>query len=77
MFYTDQWRLFINHWQMSLVMVGGSFTAGASPESGGAFAFPVMSLLYNITPDVIRNFSLVIQSVGMTIASYYIYKKKN
>ncbi|MDY6935135.1 MAG: sulfite exporter TauE/SafE family protein [Spirochaetota bacterium] len=76
MFYTGQWHLFINHWQMSLVMLGGSFTAGASPESGGAFAFPVMSLLYHIPPDLIRNFSLIIQSVGMTLASFYIYKKR-
>ncbi len=61
---------------MSLVMVAGSFIAGASPESGGAFAFPVMTLLYNFSPSVIRNFSLAIQSIGMTSASFYIYKKK-
>ncbi len=72
----NQWYLFIYNWGMPLVMIAGSFIAGSTPESGGAFAFPVMSLAYNITPDVIRNFSLAIQSIGMTSASCFILKKK-
>ncbi|MDY6967831.1 MAG: sulfite exporter TauE/SafE family protein [Spirochaetota bacterium] len=76
MFYTNQWHLFISHWAISLIMIPGSFISGASSESGGAFAFPVMTLLYNISPNVIRNFSLAVQSIGMTSASFFIYKKK-
>jgi uncharacterized membrane protein YfcA len=50
-------------------MVVGSFIAGASSEGGGAVAFPVFTLLLNIAPETARNFSLAIQSVGMTAAS--------
>ena len=57
-------------------MIGGSFIAGASPESGGAFAFPIMTLIYNFTPNVMKNFSLAIQSFGMTAASLFIYRTK-
>ena len=76
MFYTDQWFLFFSGWFMSITMVIGSFIAGASSEGGGAIAFPVMTLIYNISPEVARNFSLAIQSVGMTCASYIIIIKK-
>lgn len=57
---------------MTLVMIFGSFIAGASSEGGGAIAYPVMTLLFNIDPDVARNFSFAIQSVGMTFASVWI-----
>lgn len=76
MFISHQWYLFISHWIMSLVMIAGSFIAGSTAESGGAFAFPVMTLIFNIPPDVVRNFSLAIQSIGMTSASFYIFTKK-
>ena len=61
---------------MSLTMVFGSFIAGASAEGGGAVAFPVMTLIFNIDPAVARNFSLAIQSVGMTAASIHIIRYK-
>jgi uncharacterized membrane protein YfcA len=57
-------------------MVFGSFIAGASSEGGGAIAFPVMTLALDIAPHVARNFSLAIQSVGMTAASLYIIGSK-
>lgn len=76
MFFASQWHLFLTHWMMALVMAGGSFIAGASPESGGAFAFPVMTLFYDIQPDAIRNFSFAVQSIGMTAASFFIFRKK-
>jgi uncharacterized membrane protein YfcA len=72
----DKWQLFSELWFMSVTMVFGSFIAGASAEGGGAVAFPVMTLLYKIPPEVARNFSLAIQSVGMTTASYLIIIKK-
>lgn len=38
-------------------------------EGGGAVAFPVMTLAFNISPAVARDFSVLIQSCGMTAAS--------
>lgn len=75
MFYAGQWYLFNSGWFMTVTMIFGSFIAGASSEGGGAVAFPVMTLIYKISPEVARNFSLAIQSVGMTIASLFILKR--
>lgn len=73
---TDQWTLFRDNWFMSVTMVFGSFIAGASSEGGGAIAFPAMTLIYNILPHTARNFSLAIQSVGMTAAAIIILRNK-
>lgn len=70
--FTESWELFRDNWFMTVVMIFGSFIAGASSEGGGAIAYPVMTLLFNIEPDVARNFSFAIQSVGMTFASIWI-----
>ena len=64
----DQWGLFADNYFMSVTMVFGSFIAGATSEGGGAVAFPVMTLVFGITPAVARDFSLIIQSVGMIAA---------
>lgn len=66
------WGLFADNWFMSITMVFGSFIAGATSEGGGAIAFPVMTLVFSIEPSVARDFSLMIQSVGMTAASLVI-----
>lgn len=58
---------------MTVTMIFGSFIAGASSEGGGAIAYPAMTLLFNIGPDVARNFSLAIQSFGMTFAAIWIF----
>ena len=68
----DHWHLFADRWFMSVTMVFGSFIAGATSEGGGAVAFPVMTLLFEIPPPVARDFSLLIQAVGMTAASFTI-----
>ncbi|GJM21781.1 MAG: hypothetical protein DHS20C15_16960 [Planctomycetota bacterium] len=68
-----RWGLFADNWFMSVTMVFGSFVAGATSEGGGAVAFPVMTLGFDIAPDVARDFSLMIQSVGMTAASITIF----
>lgn len=70
------WRLFMDYFYMSITMVFGSFVAGASSEGGGAVAFPVMTLLFKIHPADARNFSLAIQSVGMTAAALWIIARK-
>lgn len=73
---TNQWALFKDNWFMSVTMIFGSFIAGASSEGGGAIAFPVMTLIYDIVPGTARNFSLAIQSVGMTAAALIILRNK-
>lgn len=70
----QQWHLFATNWFMSLTMVVGSFIAGATSEGGGAVAFPVMTLLFHIPPHVARDFSLLIQSVGMISAAIVIWR---
>lgn len=73
MFERDLWHLFADNWYMSVTMAFGSFIAGATSEGGGAVAFPVMTLLFNIAPSIARDFSLMIQSVGMIAASIAIF----
>jgi uncharacterized protein len=70
---TSSWGLFVDNWFMTIVMMFGSFIAGASSEGGGAIAYPAMTLLFNIEPDVARNFSFAIQSFGMTCAAIWIF----
>ncbi|MEM6568326.1 MAG: sulfite exporter TauE/SafE family protein [Planctomycetota bacterium] len=65
----DRFGLFAENWFMSVTMAFGSFIAGATSEGGGAVAFPVMTLGFKIAPSVARDFSLLIQAVGMTAAS--------
>lgn len=57
---------------MSITMVFGSMVAGCTSEGGGAVAFPVMTLALGIPPIVARDFSFMIQSVGMVGASFTI-----
>ena len=72
----QQWALFVDNGFMTVTMAFGSFMAGASSEGGGAIAYPVMTLVFGIAPDVARNFSLAIQSVGMTAAALWIFANR-
>lgn len=45
-------------------------------EGGGAVAFPVMTLALKISPAIARDFSLMIQSCGMTAAAFTIFWMK-
>lgn len=72
MTFMDLWGLFADNWFMSVTMAFGSFIAGATSEGGGAVAFPAMTLIFGIEPQVARDFSFMIQSVGMTAASLLI-----
>ena len=69
---SELWSLFSEYWFMTVTMIFGSFIAGASSEGGGAIAYPVMTLIFDIEPDVARNFSFAIQSIGMTFAAIWI-----
>ena len=42
-------------------------------EGGGAVAFPVMTLVLHILPEVARDFSMMIQSCGMSAAAFTIF----
>ena len=59
----------LSHWESSVTMAAGSFLAGASPEGGGAVAFPVFTKVLHVPASVARTFSLCIQAVGMTSAA--------
>lgn len=76
MFLNNGFLLFTKHWLITITMVFGSFIAGASSEGGGAIAFPVFTLLLDVTPQIARNFSFAIQSIGMTAASVIILELK-
>lgn len=78
----DRWYLFGEsaesstnsspRWLLSLTMVFGSFVAGSTSEGGAAVAFPVMTLALGVPPSVARDFSFMIQSVGMVSAAFSI-----
>ena len=76
MFALDKWYLFEEFAFISLTMTLASFIAGATSEGGGAVAFPVLTILFDIAPKIARDFSLAIQSVGMSAAAYAIFTSK-
>ncbi len=60
-----------SHWHYPLIMVLGAFVAGLTPEGGGAVAFPILSIFFDLERPLARDFSLMIQSVGMTSATIF------
>ncbi|KAK6018729.1 hypothetical protein OSTOST_15662 [Ostertagia ostertagi] len=57
---------------MPLIMILGALVAGMTSEGGGAVAFPFMTLGLHIDPITARDFSLLMQSVGMMCAMFVI-----
>ncbi|MDA8692510.1 sulfite exporter TauE/SafE family protein [Saprospiraceae bacterium] len=74
--HNSAWYLLTELWEIPLVMSFGSFVAGFSAEGGGAVAFPIFTKVLDINPSDAKQFSLLIQSVGMTMASFYIITRK-
>jgi uncharacterized membrane protein YfcA len=62
----------MDNWIYPVIMIVGAFVAGVTPEGGGVVAFPVLNIFIGIERPVARDFSLMIQSVGMTSASLFI-----
>ena len=62
----------ISTWPIIPTMALGSFVAGSTFLGGGAVAFPVMTKLLAIDPELAKQFSLAIQCVGMSSASMLI-----
>jgi len=67
---------FLAHWYYPVTMVFGAFVAGFTPEGGGAVAFPVLNIFLHVDRVLARDFSLMIQSIGMTSASLFILTSK-
>ncbi|VDM57268.1 unnamed protein product [Angiostrongylus costaricensis] len=64
--------LYATHWHLPATMIVGSTIAGMTSEGGGAVAFPVMTLGLGIAPTVARDFSLIVQSIGMSCAVFVV-----
>ncbi|KAM3720676.1 Serine/threonine-protein kinase-like protein [Dirofilaria immitis] len=72
-FHYNFYYYFKQKYIISIVMIFGSLIGGMTTEGGGAIAFPVMTLAMNISPIVARDFSFMIQSCGLTAASFTIF----
>lgn len=66
------WAVVAAHWSTALTMAFGSFVAGATPMGGGTVAFPVLVLGFGLPPELGRDFSFAVQSIGMVSASLFI-----
>ncbi len=66
------WSAVADHWGIAVAMALGSYFGASTPMGGGAVGFPVLVLLLGEAAAVGRDFSLAIQSAGMTSASLYI-----
>ncbi|VDM65257.1 unnamed protein product [Strongylus vulgaris] len=68
----DWLKLYETRWQMPLIMILGALVAGMTSEGGGAVAFPFMTLGLHIEPVTARDFSLLMQSIGMMCALFVV-----
>lgn len=69
----DHLNAFREHWAIGVAMAAGSYFAGSTPMGGGTVGFPVLVLLFGESAAMGRDFSLAIQSIGMTSAAILIY----
>jgi hypothetical protein len=69
-------EVFSKYWPMTLAMVLGSLIAGSTPLGGGVVAFPVAVLVIGFKPGEGRDFTVLIQTVGMNCAAYLIVAYK-
>ncbi|CAJ1951708.1 unnamed protein product [Cylindrotheca closterium] len=67
---------FRSYYPLSVAMIFGSMIAGSTPLGGGVVAFPISVLVIGFSPSQGRDFSLMIQSIGMTSASFLIVMNK-
>lgn len=71
----DLMALFAQQYRVMITMMFGAFIAGSSPEGSASIAYPVFTLLLNISPSDARNFAFAIQSFGMTSATIFILNR--
>eukprot|EP00096_Caligus_rogercresseyi_P007826 TRINITY_DN25920_c0_g1_i1.p1 TRINITY_DN25920_c0_g1~~TRINITY_DN25920_c0_g1_i1.p1 ORF type:complete len:393 (+),score=47.24 TRINITY_DN25920_c0_g1_i1:118-1296(+) len=72
----NYFQYFPDKYLMSITMIFGAMIAGMTSEGGGAVAFPVMTLVLHVSPSIARDFSLMIQAMGMTAAAFTIFFMK-
>ena len=65
--------IYESNYLIAITMIFGSFVAGSTCVGGGAIAFPVMTLVFKINPLTARDFTILIQSLGMTSSSIIIF----
>jgi uncharacterized membrane protein YfcA len=63
----------LEEWVIALAMLLGSYFAGSTPMGGGVVGFPTLVLALDQPANIGRDFSLAIQSIGMTSASILIF----
>ena len=69
--------VFVEYWAMMIAMIIGSMIAGSTPLGGGVVAFPVAVLVLGLNPSDGRDFSLFIQSIGLTAATFLVFTRKS
>ena len=72
----NRWHIFQEYWPISLTMALGSFIAGATPQGGATVAFPVFTKLFQFPSSDARTFGFLIQAIGMTMASVFIFVRR-
>ena len=70
----NRWSIYAEGWPVALVMMAAGFIAGSTPMGGGVIAYPILVLALGNTPLEFRTFSLMMQSIGMTSASWRILR---
>lgn len=66
------WDTVAAEWRIAVAMAVGSYVAGSTPMGGGTVGFPILVLLFDEPVSLGRNFSFLIQSVGMSSAAMLI-----
>lgn len=67
-----EWGQLPRHWPIAVAMALGSYIAGSTPMGGGTVGFPVLVLFFAMPAALGRNFSCMVQSIGMVSASILI-----
>ena len=67
-----EWNQLPRHWPIAVAMALGSYIAGSTPMGGGTVGFPVLVLFFAMPAALGRNFSCMVQSIGMVSASILI-----
>ena len=76
MLFWGDFRLFARQWPSTLMMIFGSLVGGATCQGGSAIAFPVITKVFRLRPELARGFGFAIQSAGMTAASVFILVRR-